>query len=194
MEMSNWLRTGAFNEKDEYYTPKILVDAIVPYIPAGKTVWCPFDTCNSEFVNAFKVNHKVIHSHIWDGKDFFKYEPDTYDYIVSNPPFTRKLEVLQRLYDLDKPFAMVLPLPMLNYQEVGSFFLDKPLQLLIVDKKVSFDGNTASFNNSYFCNKILPKELMFAHLENNNSRKHFIPSEMFKDCPTDTPRRPGSMV
>lgn len=38
MEMSNWLRTGAFNEKDEYYTPKILVDAIVPYIPKGKII------------------------------------------------------------------------------------------------------------------------------------------------------------
>lgn len=183
MEMSNWLRSGAFNEKDEYYTPKILVDVIVPHIKAGSTVWCPFDTHNSEFVRAFKVNHKVIYSHIWEGKDFFRYEPENYDFIVSNPPFTRKLEVLQRLYDLDKPFAMVLPLPMLNYQEVGNFFLDKSLQLLIVDKKVSFDGNTASFNNSYFCNKILPKDLMFAHLENNNSRKHFVPSEMFKDCP-----------
>lgn len=179
--MSKWLRNGAFNEKDEYYTPAILVDAILPFIPEGKTVWCPFDTENSEFVHAFKKNHKVKYSHIWNGQDFFKYQPENYDYIVSNPPFTRKLEVLDRLYKLDKPFAMVLPLPMLNYQEVGNFFLDKPLQLLIVDKKVSFDGNTASFNNSYFCNKILPKDLMFCHLKNNNSRSHFIPSRMAND-------------
>ena len=45
----------------------------------------------------------------------------------------------------------------------------KELQLLIVDKKVSFDGNTASFNSSYFCYKMLPKEIIFTNLDNNNS-------------------------
>lgn len=66
----------------------------------------------------------------------------------------------------------------MNYQEIGEFFLDKDLQLLIVDKKVSFDGNPASFNNSYFCHKILPKDIIFEHLENNNSKKYFVKSRM----------------
>lgn len=86
--------------------------------------------------------------------------------------------MLKRLYELDKPFAMILGLPILNYQEVGEFFLNKPLQLLIVDKKVSFDGNTASFNNSYFCRDILPKDIIFEHLDNNNSGKYFVGSNM----------------
>jgi hypothetical protein len=116
-----------------------------------------------------------------EGKDFFEYEPPEYDCIVSNPPFTRKLEVFKRLYDLGKPFAMVMGLPILNYQEVGEFFLGRELQLLIVDKKVSFDGNTASFNNSFFCRAMLPKDLIFAHLAHNNSKTHFIPSRMFED-------------
>lgn len=180
---STWLNTNSFQERDEYYTPKSLVELIIPYLDKNKTVWCPFDTENSEFVLTLKENgFKVIYSHIAYGQDFFKYEPnENYDYIISNPPFSRKLEVLDRLYKLNKPFAMILPLPMLNYQEIGNFFLDKPLQLLIVDKKVSFDGNTASFNNSYFCYNLLPKDLMFAHLENNNSGKYFVPSRMHKD-------------
>lgn len=181
MEMSNWLRTGAFNEKDEYYTPKILAEVIVKYVPEGATVWLPFDTENSEFAHAFRGRNKVICSHIWMGQCFFEYEPATYDYVISNPPFTRKLEVLDRLYKLGKPFAMVLPLPMLNYQEVGHFFLDKELQLLIVDKKVSFDGNTASFNNSFFCSGVLPKDIIFECLPHNNSRKHFTASRMHED-------------
>lgn len=98
MEMSKWLRTGAFNEKDEYYTPKILVDAIVPFIPKDAKVWCPFDTQDSEFVIAFQQTHSVVFSHIWLGQDFFEYQPESFDVIVSNPPFTRKLEVLSRLY------------------------------------------------------------------------------------------------
>jgi hypothetical protein len=72
-------------------------------------------------------------------------------------------------------------LPILNYQEVGEFFLDKDLQILIVDKKVSFDGNTASFNNSYFCRNVLPKDIMFEHLENNNSKLYFVSSRMTKE-------------
>ena len=179
--MSSWLKSTAFNEKDEYYTPRILVEPICKYLKQGSTIWCPFDTKESEFVRCFKEKgFKVLHSHIWEGKDFFAYTPkEDYDYIISNPPFSRKLEVLGRLYELDKPFAMVMGLPILNYQEVGEFFLSHPLQLLIVDKKVSFDGNTASFNNSYFCYNLLPKDIMFEHLEHNNSKKFYTPSHMY---------------
>lgn len=179
-KMSNWLNTNSFNEKDEYYTPKILVEPILNYVKPNSTIWCPFDTKDSEFVIALEERgHKVIYTHIWLGQDFFNYDPiQEYDYIISNPPFTRKLEVLERLYRIGKPFAMILGLPILNYQEVGEFFLNKELQLLIVDKKVSFDGNTASFNNSYFCYNVLPKDIIFAHLEHNNSNDNFVASRM----------------
>ena len=177
-KMSSWLNTNSFNQKDEYYTPPILVEPILNYIPIGSTIWCPFDTEDSEFVIQLSKNNNVVYSHIWYGQDFFTYEPESYDYIISNPPFTRKLEVLQRLYELNKSFAMLLGLPILNYQEVGEFFLDKELQLLIMDKKVSFDGKTSSFNTSYFCYNFLPKDIIFHHLEHNNSKKHFIGSNM----------------
>jgi hypothetical protein len=72
-------------------------------------------------------------------------------------------------------------LPILNYQEIGNFFIGKRLQLLIFDKKVSFDGKTASFNNSYFCHKLLPKDIIFEHLEHNNTGKNFIKSRMTND-------------
>jgi|TARA_Y100000310_G_scaffold20892_1_gene20232 hypothetical protein len=183
-EQHTWLKKSAWNEKDEYYTPRILVEPILKYIPTDAVVWCPFDTEHSEFVLALKDRgNKVIHSHIWEGKDFFKYEPNEYDYVISNPPFTQKLEVFERLYKLGKPFAMIMGLPILNYQEVGNFFynLDEDLQLLIVDKKVSFDGNTASFNNSYFCWNMLPKAIVFEHLANNNSKGNFIGSRMHDD-------------
>ena len=168
------------NKNDERYTPSILVKPILKFIPPNSTIWCPFDTENSEFVIHLKEQgHKVIFSHIFLGQDFFKYTPkEDFDYIISNPPFSLKLEVLKRLYDLNKPFAMLLNLECLNYQSVGSFFLDKNLELLIVDKKVSFDGNTSSFNTSYFCNKMLPEKLMFYHLEHNNTNDNFIPSRM----------------
>lgn len=183
-KMDSWLKTGKqFKEKDEYYTPPILVKPILSFIKPNSTIWCPFDTENSEFVIQLKkAGHKVIFTHICYGQDFFSFEPnEDYDYIISNPPFTKKLKVLEKLYKINKPFAMILGLPILNYQEVGEFFLDKDFQLLIVDKKVSFDGHTASFNNSYFCYKMLPKDIIVVHLENNNTNKDFIGSKMGND-------------
>lgn len=179
-QMSRWLATSKFDRRDEYYTPPCLVRAILPFVSPSWRVWCPFDTPDSEFVHLLlERGCSVEHSHIWEGKDFFTYMPtDPFDAIISNPPFTRKLEVLKRLYGIGKPFAVVMGLPILNYQEIGEFFLDKPLQLLIVDKKVSFDGHTASFNNSFFCSGMLPRDLMFAHLPNNNSGANFTGSRM----------------
>lgn len=171
------------NKNDERYTPPILVKPIIKYLKPNSKIWCPFDTKDSEFVILLKeAGHKVIYSHITLGQDFFEYEPEEdYDYIISNPPFSKKLEVLDRLYKLDKPFAMLMNIECLNYQVVGEFFLNKPLQLLIFDKKVSFDGNTASFNTSYFCNNLLEKDLMFEHLVNNNTGKNYIGSRMNKE-------------
>ena len=42
----------------------------------------------------------------------------------------------------------------------------------------TIDGSTASFNTSYFCRNILPKDLMFYHLENNNTGGNCIGSRM----------------
>ena len=181
----DYFKRGNWNKKDEYYTPIILVEPILKYIKPKSIIWCPFDTVKSEFVLLLKnAGHTVINSHIWFGEDFLTIEPPIkYDYIISNPPFSLKKQVLERLFQLKKPFAVIMGLPILNYQEIGNFFYCQQLegnhlQLLIVDKKVSFDGNTASFNNSYFCSKMLPRDIIFHHLEHNNTNKNFIKSRM----------------
>ena len=174
------IRNLNYKKEDELYTPKILVEPIIQYLDPKWIIWCPFDTDKSEFVLILKEKgFNVIHSHIEEGKDFFKYEPEYFDCVISNPPYSLKLKILERLYSFNKPFGIILGLPILNYQIMGNFFIDKNLQLLIVDKKVSFNGKTASFNSSYFCNNLLPNDLIFTHLENNNSGKYYIPSRMY---------------
>lgn len=73
---------------DESYTPSYGVAPIIKYIPKNAIVWCPFDKEHSEFVKQIRANgNTVIFSHIEDGKDFFEFEPETWDMIISNPPF-----------------------------------------------------------------------------------------------------------
>lgn len=165
--------------RDELFTPPILVKPIIPYAKKFKRVWCPFDTEESEFVGLLlAAGLEVVYSHIWQGKCFFNYMPEDFDCIISNPPYSKKLQVLKRLYAIGKPFAVLLGLPILNYQIIGEFFQDKHLELLIVDKKVSFNGNVSSFNSSYFCNGFLDNQIVFTHLPHNNTGKNFIISRM----------------
>ena len=61
----------ASRNNDECYTPHYAVNPLIKYIDPQLTVWCPFDTINSAFVNELFVNgNKVIFSHINDDKDF----------------------------------------------------------------------------------------------------------------------------
>ena len=52
--------------------------------------------------------YQVTATHLSTGKDFFSTEPPACDYIISNPPYSLKGEVLERLFDLGKPFAMLV--------------------------------------------------------------------------------------
>lgn len=191
--MAHSIKQACANLNDELYTPQILVEAISSELlklvkklekinNKKPIIWLPFDTDQSEF--AFlcrKHNLNYVCSHIENGQDFFNYEPKNWDIALSNPPFSKKLEVFKRLNDLGKPWAMVMNIMALNYQEIGHYFADNPCQMLIVDKRISFNGSQSSFNSSYICGKnFLEKDLMFVHVANNNAKQFYKPSRMYK--------------
>ena len=105
--MGSWLIVNG--GRDEYYTPQYAVLPIIKYLPKDAVVWCPFDTPNSEFVLALQEHgFKVEYSHIITGQDFYKYEPEHWDIILSNPPFTGKAEIFKRCLSFNKPFALLM--------------------------------------------------------------------------------------
>ena len=132
-----YLKAKTDKASDEVYTPAYAVKPILKYIKQDSIVWCPFDTEESEYVKLIReAGHKVISSHIDEDKNFFFYEPEEhYDYIISNPPFSIKDEILARLYELNKPYAMLLPIPTLQGQKRFEYIKD--CQALIFDKRRS---------------------------------------------------------
>ena len=133
------------NCSDEKYTPGYGVAPIIKYLPEGKIIWCPFDTCHSEFVlHLQEAGFQVKYSHINTGQDFFAYEPDCWDIIVSNPPFSRKMEVFERCLQLDKPFALLMSNFWLNSVGPCRLFKDRELQLLMFDKRISMTKGEVS--------------------------------------------------
>ena len=129
---------------DEVFTPEYAVNKIIPHIwnfirRTNKviTIWCPFDKEDSAFVTILKKEgFNVIYSHIDEGKNFFQYEPKHYDIIISNPPFSIKDDILKRLYELNKPYAILMPLPVLQGQKRFEYIKD--CQALVFNKRINF--------------------------------------------------------
>jgi len=153
-------------KNDECYTPSYGVTPILKYIPKDVTVWCPFDTVDSEFVNQISRTHRVEYSHISEGKDFLTYEPNHWDVIVSNPPFTNKRKYFERALEFNKPFALIMSNTWLNDSAPKQLFKDKDLQLLMFDKRMEFIQPNAkqtgkiTFSSSYYCWNFLPKQII----------------------------------
>ena len=151
---------------DECYTPRYAVKPIVKYIPKDKIVWCPFDKEDSEFVKTLRENgFEVVYSHIDEGKDFFEYEPDNWDIMCSNPPFTNKRKIFERALSFGKPFALLMSNTWLNDSAPKQLFKDKDLQLLMFEQRVQFNNKKKiTFSSSYYCYNLLPKQIIMEKL------------------------------
>ena len=177
-------KNGKYNSKkfgkgknDEYYTPPEPVKAIQRYnIHKEAVIWCPFDTEYSEFVKLLSRTNKVIFSHkdqgINSGKDFFKYEPDNWDIMISNPPFTNKAHFFERALKLGKPFALLMTVAWLNDARLFKLFLQykKELQFMWFTERIEFfrDGyattDRPSFASTFICCDILPVDNVIVNL------------------------------
>lgn len=167
-----YLTAKTNKEDDEWYTPEIAVKPLLKYIPKNSTIWCPFDKEKSAYVRLFKENgYNVIHSHIDDDKNFFFYEPSQpYDFIISNPPFSIKDLIIRRLYELNKPYAILAPLPTLQGQKRFPYMKD--CQALIFRDRIRFCSDeeltkvakNPPFASIYICKNFLPKDLIMEEI------------------------------
>ena len=166
----------AGSKNDENYTPVYAITPLFDYIPTYKTIWCPFDTEDSHYVKEFrKRGNKVIATHIENGQDFFIYEPEEeYDLIVSNPPYSLKAEVFERLFKLDKPFAMLVGVVgLFESQKRFELFRDNDFEVMYFNRRVSFFQDFADekpklnppFSSVYITKDLLPTRIVFEEIE-----------------------------
>lgn len=156
----------------ELYTPYYAVEHILKYLPKNKIILLPFDEEWSAFYQRLsQLGYKVVRSSLVEGKDFFTYEPDAWDLIVSNPPFSIKDKVLERLYAFNKPFAILLPLNGLQGKTRYKYF-SQGIQLLSFDARICYHSPSdmkhfqkgSPFASAYFCRNLLPKDLIIEKL------------------------------
>ena len=160
---------------DEFYTPYYAIKPILKYIKPNSTVWCPFDTEDSFYVKAMELEgHKVIFTHIDNGEDFFTIDVPECDYIISNPPYSLKTEVLERLFDIGKPFAMLLGVVgIFESQRRFKMFRDNNFEIMYMNLRVDYFKNyeeskpskTPPFSSVYVCHDMLPKTIVFETID-----------------------------
>lgn len=172
--MSNIFWNGSV--QDEYFTPDYAVDLIIPYLKKKgfKNILCPFDTQKSNFViRLVEEGFNVLTN---EGYDFFKL-PTFYfwniDAIVSNPPFSKKNEILEKLFKLNIPFALLLNLSgTLETKKRGTMWREYGIDLLIPDGRISYwndkikeEQGSPTFTSAYFSKGILPSSLEFVEMK-----------------------------
>lgn len=159
------LRSSKGNN-DECYTKDYGVMPLLEFLPPfkDKIIWCPFDTEDSEFVKILTKNgYNVVFSHIWNGQNFYTYEPEEWDLIVSNPPFTNKADTFKRACSFGKPFALLCPVTWLNDAAPCQIFKEYRLELLLFEGRMTFNNQPQnkdiSFKSVYFCHDFLPNQI-----------------------------------
>ena len=153
--------TKTFIKHDDYMTPKYAWENIKQFIPRDKVIWEAFYGDGKSGTYLKELGFNVIHEEV----DFF--DNDLGDIIISNPPFSLSKEIMNRLYEIDKPFILIFPSSKINTQYFRKW-KDKGIQIIIPRKRIQFikDGNElqnkCNFDCFYYCYKMnLEKDIIW---------------------------------
>lgn len=166
---------------DEFYTPGYAVLPILEFMTGKEKVWCPFDTEDSHFVRMLRDRGcDVVFTHISRGQDFFETEvPKGCTHIISNPPYSMKTEVLERLFTLNKKFAMLVGVVgLFESQRRFGMFRDNDFEILYMNRRISYFRDFTEqkpslnppFSSVYVCHGLLPAKICFREIERNHEQ------------------------
>jgi hypothetical protein len=154
---------------DEWYTPEDAIYPILKYLKSNSVIWCPFDTFESNFIKILKENgHQTLYTHIEKGEDFFDLNCEC-DYIISNPPYSKRNEILIRLFQLNKPFMMLMNTNGLFDSKIRwDLFKNNNFTLIYLSGRINYmkeygieEKSSPPFQSAYICSKISDKQIIF---------------------------------
>ena len=96
------------------------------------------------------------------------------DYIISNPPYSLKGDVIDRLFEIGKPFAMLVGVVgLFESQRRFNLFKSHEFEIMYLNKRVSYFKDYAEqrpslnppFSSVYLCSKMLPKTIVFEEID-----------------------------
>lgn len=161
---------------DEFYTPRYAIEPLLKYLKPNSEIWCPFDTQESLFIKVLEENgHRCIATHISTGTNFLDLDetPPICDYIISNPPYSLKAEVFEKLFRLKIPFAMLVGVVgLFESKKRFEMFKNNNFEIMYFNKRVSYFKDykeqkpslNPPFSSVYVCGGVLPKQIVFEEI------------------------------
>ncbi len=135
---------------NDFQTPK---EALYPLFPYLRKEWAIWECASGDgnLVEEFKNRgFRVIGTDVKQGFDFLKYEPLNYDCIITNPPYSIKQKFLERAYNLNKPFAFLLPLTTLETEKRQKLFEEYGVEIIFLNKRINFKTPSGKGSGSWF--------------------------------------------
>lgn len=134
-------QTGSIHG-DEYYTRREDAEIIAGnIIPIPLKVWLPFNDTESVWVDVLKERGFDV---VATKGDFFTTAPpEGVQCIISNPPFSRKAEVMERIRRLNLRFVLILPFQWLN----DGIPMEYGHQIMLFRQRMYFNTPNGCLNN-----------------------------------------------
>ena len=164
---------------DDFQTPLYAVPPLFDYINPHWSIWEP--ACGKgNIVRAFRswgYNATGTDLKRPAFRDFLAWTPGfSYDCIITNPPFSIKNKFIARCYELEVPFALLLPYTALETPYRQKYW-KKGLQLIFMDKRIDFEtpsgeGTGAWFPTAWFTWGLnLPSDMVWTTIDKPRKSK-----------------------
>ena len=158
-------RNFKFNKNDDWETPIEYLKIITPFLNKDISIYDPF-YFNGKIKEKWEsLGYKCIHKN----EDFYNInKPKENVIIVSNPPYHDKNKMLNRLFEWDLPFILLMSIQTMAFIKTQKILKDKNIQIIIPNIYKGFidkDGKETKcppFYMCFICYKInLEKDITF---------------------------------
>lgn len=134
---------------NDFQTPPEALNPLYPYLSKNWVIWecaCGKGNLSNELISK---GYNVYSSD--KDFDFLTNQPEKFDCIITNPPYSLKQQFLQRAYELGKPFAFLLPLTTFETGKRQDLFEKYGLEVIFFDRRINFETpNKIAKSSSWF--------------------------------------------
>lgn len=152
---------------DDIYTPPPPVIDLLPFLNPFNTIW----ECAAGKGHISKIlrahGKTVMETDIKKGQDFTTTMRNC-DCIVTNPPYSKKDIFLKRCYELDKPFALLMPIGALSHGRKNgrhTLYKEHGISIIFLGYRVHFITPSGKkecwFDTAWFTRHLTTEPMIF---------------------------------
>jgi hypothetical protein len=131
-------RNGKPDSSDQLQTPAYALEPLLPYLKPEWLIWEP--ACGEGLLVGALRDHgfAVAGSDILYGHDFLTMEPEKCDAVVTNPPYSKAAEFLERCYALGRPFALLVKVESIGTKGFQELYQQYGFEWIFVRPRINY--------------------------------------------------------